>query len=479
MLGGDHWREGEPPTGGLLVMRIIVGVVGPPDVAGKPTVGRLDEEPSRMGIENSSARGTEDSEQDTRRVPGPDRKRRPAKGRGNGVIPVSTDLDDLLRSSSVLASIERTLESVNTVNAYLDSTRQLLEHSSAPTEVERMLADYSTAFDSISGTAAWAASLRWLDQVTPPESYVDQLAVTARMAERIAGSGALTSWRSALEVNSRIEAQIREMTPSPILSELDRISRVQVDLTDWAVQHVPGEGLLGAASGLSVLGWRDLVSGSVDQLDELPMMVATGRTNLALLGSDLLDSPDTEHEVITEGVDRVESEVIEPWMTARLEVTAELYGVLARIDAKVPELLNGAWDDVRRRGPAAAEKAASCTVEAVERALRAAAPDDAVRVWHTENKRSAREWEGQERPPHSLRVRYLARNLGGPRSLVEGQGDAFASIVGRLRSQLQATKHASRSDLIAVRVLLCTAENLLITLLVEQGSGVQSETTTG
>ncbi|MEU5388055.1 hypothetical protein, partial [Kitasatospora cineracea] len=31
----------------------------------------------------------------------------------------------------------------------------------------------------------------------------------------------------------------------------------------------------------------------------------------------------------------------------------------AQIDAKIPELLNGAWDDIQRNGPAAAEKAAN------------------------------------------------------------------------------------------------------------------------
>lgn len=153
-------------------------------------------------------------------------------------------------------------------------------------------------------------------------------------------------------------------------------------------------------------------------------------------------------------------------MAARQKVTADLYAVLERIDPKIPELLNGAWDDIARNGPAAVEKTANCAVEAMDRALRKAAPDDAVHAWHTGTKRSAKEWEGRDRPPHALRVRYLFRDLAGPRDLVVAQADAFATVVKRLRSRLEAAKHASQAELVAVQALLTQAESLLITLFV-------------
>jgi len=383
----------------------------------------------------------------------------------------SVSLDALLRNSSALTSLERAFDTFGSVNAYFESTRRFLEQSGPVAAIERMQADFARNLESASGAAALAASMRWVDQLTPLEDYLDQVTATSRLAETIAGPGALTSWRSAIEANSRIEARLHGLIePSLALSELARISRVQVELTDWAVQHAPGIGLLSATSGLPMVAWRNFVQESGDHPDELPMVMATGRTNLSLLGSDLLASPDVDPGLAAEGADRIESEVVEPWMAARLEVTAELYAVLAQLDPKVAELLNGAWDDVRRNGPAAAEKAANCTVEAVERALRRAAPDDAVRAWHAENDRPAKEWEGQDRPPHALRVKYLVRNLSGPRPLVESQATAFASVVGRLRKQLQATKHASAGDLVAVRNLLITAESLLISLLVGPSS---------
>ncbi|MEU5385261.1 hypothetical protein [Kitasatospora cineracea] len=377
----------------------------------------------------------------------------------------------LQNTTNIFSSFERVLDSYNWVNEYVDSLGQILARSSTAAAVERIQADLAQAVNSNSA-AALAANMRWIDQVTSQNNYLDQIVASTRVAEQAVGFGALASWRSALEANSRIEAHIRDlMKPSPVLSELARISRVQVDLTDWAVQHAPGKGLLGEASGIPVAAWRDFVSESEDHLDELPMVAVTGRTNLSLLGSDLLVSPDADPGLVAEGADRVESAVVEPWMAARLAVTAELYAVLAQIDAKIPELLNGAWDDIQRNGPAAAEKAANCTVEAVERALRQAAPDDEVRTWHAENNRPANEWAGLDRPPHALRVKYLARNLGGPRQLVESQSAAFASVVGRLRTQLQATKHASIGDVVAVRTLLATAESLLISLFLGQGPG--------
>jgi hypothetical protein len=322
-----------------------------------------------------------------------------------------------------------------------------------------------------SAGSALAAGLRVVDELTPLDRVVSQYALTSRALEQVVDLGALTSWRSALEANGRVEALLRQPAmPSSVLSELAAISRAQVDLTDWAVLRSPDKSLLSRTSGWPVSAWRNVLAESVDDENELPVFVATGRTNLALLGSDLLTSPDADPEVIAEGADRVGSDVVEPWMAARQQVTADLYEVLARLDRKIPELLNGAWDDISRNGPAAAEKAANCAVEAIDRALRIAAPDDAVRAWHQETSRPASEWEGRDRPPHRLRVKYLYRDLAGARDLVVSQVDAMATVVKRLRGRIEAAKHASQGDLVAVRALVCQAESVLITLFVGTSS---------
>ncbi|MGI3224300.1 hypothetical protein ACRJ4B_10480 [Streptomyces sp. GTA36] len=131
----------------------------------------------------------------------------------------------------------------------------------------------------------------------------------------------------------------------------------------------------------------------------------------------------------------------------------------------MPELLQGAWDDVHRAGPAAAVKAANCVIEVVDRTFRAAAPDEKVRAWHQAEKRPKAEWEGQDRPPHALRAKYLAQNLGEDRELVEAQADAFAAMSRRIRGPVQKIKHASRGDLARVKTLLLSAEYMLVALI--------------
>ncbi|GGP56200.1 hypothetical protein [Streptomyces sindenensis] len=396
---------------------------------------------------------------------------KPRARRGTGAA-FSSDVERiLLGPGSLASSFAKAREFINVVHSAFDSAQGAWAQSGAAEAAARLDSGLQSAFRGQGdAAAAAAASMRLMDQLTPLDRAVSEFAVTSQLAEQMAVSSALTSWRSALEANSRIEARLRGLpVPSPLFSDLAQISRTQVDLTDWAVLRAPGRGLLSETSGMPVAAWRHLVADAVDDEDELPTVVATGRTNLSLLGTDLLTSTDADPGLIAEGADRVESEIVEPWMAARQKVVADLYVVLRRIDPKIPELLNGAWDDINRNGPAAAEKAANCAVEALDRALRHAAPDDAVRAWHAENGRSAKEWEGQDRPPRSLRVRYLFRDLAGPRDLVVSQVDAFAKTFGRLRGRLESVKHASQGDLVAVQALVINAETLLITLFLSTG----------
>jgi hypothetical protein len=74
-------------------------------------------------------------------------------------------------------------------------------------------------------------------------------------------------------------------------------------------------------------------------------------------------------------------------------------------------------DDLERDGPAAASKAAHCAVEALDRTLRAAAPDDAVLSWHATTGRPASELTDRRLPTRALRVRFLASQTGERRHL--------------------------------------------------------------
>jgi hypothetical protein len=82
-------------------------------------------------------------------------------------------------------------------------------------------------------------------------------------------------------------------------------------------------------------------------------------------------------------VAQVELTVLVASEPGRLQAARELYARLGWIDPTVPDLLEGAWEDIERNGPSAASKAAHYIVEVLDRTLRATAPDDAVREWRS------------------------------------------------------------------------------------------------
>ena len=317
-----------------------------------------------------------------------------------------------------------------------------------------------------------AANLRGIDQLTAVSARSAAYATTARWAEQMLGSGALTAWRVSLDASARAETLYRSLASSaaiyaPYPDELLRISHSLTGLTDWIVQQDATSRLVGELSARPLARWRDFVTGlTVESAPyQVRASVLSGYTTLGILSGDVLTSSAEDTAVAEAGASRVEADVLPPWEQSRLQLARDLRDCLGRFDAGIPGLLDGAWDELRRNGPAAAEKAAHCIVEVLDRTLRAAAPDEAVREWHASTGRAATEWEGQRRPPHSLRVRYLAHRLGGERAMVVTEYESLVQLRTRLRERLEAVKHASQGDLLTVRILLLGTEDLLMMLL--------------
>lgn len=317
-----------------------------------------------------------------------------------------------------------------------------------------------------------AANLRGLDQLSAVSARSAAYAATAQWAERMLGSGALTAWRVSLDASARAEELYRTLARStaiyaPYQDELLRISHSLTGLTDWIVQQDATSRLVGEISARPLARWRDFVGGlTVESAPyQVRASVLSGYTTLGIVSGDVLTSGADDTAVAEMGVSRVEADVLPPWEQSRLQLAQDLRDCLGTFDPGVPGLLDGAWDELHRNGPAAAEKAAHCIVEVLDRTLRAAAPDEAVREWHTSTGRPAAEWEGQRRPPHSLRVRYLAHRLGGERAVVMEDSESLIRLRARLRERLEAVKHASQGDLLTVRILLLGTEDLLMMLL--------------
>ncbi|WP_037913315.1 hypothetical protein [Actinacidiphila yeochonensis] len=355
--------------------------------------------------------------------------------------------------ASVVAEFARRYESWN---SFAGSTLQALGS---------LRPDAGEAARTTLGSAA-VASLTGLDRYTPGPARLAQFAATSHLAEQTVGPGALTSWRASLESNRRV-SMLRAQGPSTALDHLSDLARNQTDLTSWVVQQKSGHRLLSDLSGRPVLAWRDRLAQTIPDSTEIEAgaVLVAGQATLGLVGGDLLTSVAWDDDISEEANERVEGMVLAPWEEARVNVFRDLYAVLASLDPTVPELLDGAWDEVDRAGPAAAVKAANCVIEVVDRTFRAAAPDDKVREWHEEGRRPKAEWEGESRPPHALRAKYLARNLGDDRELIEAQADAFAVMSRRIRKPVQKIKHASRGDITKVKALLLSAEYLLVSLL--------------
>ena len=316
-----------------------------------------------------------------------------------------------------------------------------------------------------------AANLRGIDQLTIVSARYDEYAATARLAEEAFGFSALTNWRVWLQADSQIEQiakSVKDLTLpySSVYGELGRISRSQIGLTDWIVQQDATSRLLGEISGEPLSRWRDYIGGLLPEpsLRDLQVSVLSGSAGLGIISADVLTSDVGDTDLLEASATRIEVDVLQPWEERRIKLGRDLRERLGAIDPSVPELLAGAWDELERNGPAAVEKASHCIVEVLDRTLRAAAPDAAVREWHARAGRPVAEWEGRERPPHSLRVKYLARRLGGERTVVVAQFESLAGLHKVLRERLQAGKHASRGDLVTVRNLLLGTEDLLTLL---------------
>jgi len=301
-------------------------------------------------------------------------------------------------------------------------------------------------------------------------------ALTASWSEDVLGLGAMTSWRTSLAIESSFASVLKPLAQADRLhsawaDDLLRVTGAQVRLTDWVVSHDAGIGLLGAVSGKPLSLWQDYADSAPvsPDIQWLRTSTAAGSAGLGLLGADLLESDLEDADLVQATVHQVELEVLAASAPARLRAARELYARLGAIDPTVPELLEGAWEDIERDGRAAASKAAHCVVEALDRTLRAAAPDDAVREWHTRAKRSAREFGDRGQVTRPLRVRYLASEIGGTRELVVAQYESLTGLLSPLHGRLEGVKHASTADVTLVRSLLLTAEGFLTLLFLSTG----------
>ena len=326
--------------------------------------------------------------------------------------------------------------------------------------------------------AAAVPQLKVLDGITPSILRSAELAQTFRVSQALVGDSALSTWRSALIAQDHIRQILEPMAAlsqqmatdlRPLVRDIAAVSDASVRLTQWTAELDSGRQAIGITAAPVFALWQQNVTslGSGASVQPWRFAGVSGHGALSLLAADTADSrvDDRTAELATV----VDTEV-ETWTDGHVRWQEDLLGVTADLDPQVPELLRGAWDDVHRQGPAAISKICNCVVEALDRALRAAAPDDEVRSWSDSAKRPASEWDSdRRRPTRALRIRYVIHikhiHDGG---VIDAQAEALIALNRSLMGEAQSAKHASTATMARARSLLVAAEALLSMLFCGQ-----------
>lgn len=383
-------------------------------------------------------------------------------GAGAGAYAIESLTKTLKQAAARIAVMPKFTDTV----ADWDEQRRLFEQAARNLE----LGSLGPGMKSF--TAKVAEDLRVLDRAGERFRLFDHWPAVADWSQQTLGFTALTSWRTSLAVESHFEQMMADtatvqFSQSNLVKDLASITKAQVNFTDWVVQQDASSHLLGEISGRPLGLWRGFVDSLPAEPDDRVLLasVTTGRVGLGLLGADVLQTGVDDADFVEVAVEHVESDVLAPWQQGRLDAVGELYARIVVIEPTVPELLQGAWEDVQRDGPAAASKAAHCCVEALDRTLRAAAPEDAVRQWHAATGRPANEFTSNGKPTRAVRVRYIVRAAGGVKKLIVEECESLTTLLAPLMERLEAVKHASIGDVMLTRSLLMATECFLLTLL--------------
>lgn len=139
----------------------------------------------------------------------------------------------------------------------------------------------------------------------------------------------------------------------------------------------------------------------------------------------------------------------------------KLREALGLLDRGLPSRLDGAWERLSHPGPHAASQAAHSMMEAIDWALRLAAPNDDVLAWHSTTQRPQDELHNGK-PTRTLRTRYLLRDRPDEAKAAEMHIKSLAALATIIQNAKHGLEGASPA---AVRMLIPTVEGFLIFVL--------------
>jgi hypothetical protein len=352
--------------------------------------------------------------------------------------------------------------------------------SASRTMIENITRIVSPAIEAIRADvlSAWPVEAQLMravrigDVLTPAVLRGLQLDSGAALSKILFPDGAFTGWRSAMATQGIVASWTTtqnfgsQLAISPhFLEEMREVLRINVNLSEVLANLHPAHSAfavrpLGAYQ--SYLG--ELPTTLTRRQQVVSRTAGHGINGLLATGVLLEVEPEADVETLVPLVNR---DVVEAWTAGPAAVRAELYQRLRDLEPSIPELLEGAWHGVVHPAPARLVTIATCAVEAIDRALRAGAPDADVETWIPVSGRRAADFYAESgRLTRAARIRFILRTREGDRRLVEEQTVALIATCTMLRERLEAAKHASERDVVAVTCYLLSAEALLAQLFI-------------
>ena len=303
-----------------------------------------------------------------------------------------------------------------------------------------------------------------------------ELVATSGLADIIGRDTMVASWRQSMLAEATARSLVGTMTLPDSSATLLR----DIVGTNTATARVVGRYaelnkalmLAPSASGRPTRELRSYLTAMPvsPEADDLRFAVRASRGVAGLVAADLLESPGV---IEREAGELLEKEVVEPWVSGPQRSRDVLFARLGALDAAIPELLQAAWDQVERKGPAAVSMASHAVVESLDRTLRAVAPNDAVLEADAGGRlpeNSTYDRDGQLAPTRTGRIAYaLLERRSGQTKLVAAQAKSLSNTVKVVHQELQSGKHASEGTVGLIRTYLVSIEHVLMQLLFEPG----------
>ena len=301
-----------------------------------------------------------------------------------------------------------------------------------------------------------------------------QLVATSGIADLIGGDKMMASWRQSLLSEATARSLVGTTAlPGSSVNLLRDIVGTNAATARVVRRYAELNKSTMLAPAISALPTRELRAflarmPVAPDIDDLTFAVRASRGVAGIAAADLLAA---DGVVELEAGELLDAEVVEPWVSGPQKSRAVLLARLGALEGSIPELLQAAWDQVERKGPAAVSMAAHAVVETVDRTLRAVAPDEAVLTAHAAgdlNKDAVYDKGGRLAPTRTGRIAFaLLQRRPGEAKLIAAQTKALAKTVSVVQEELQAGKHDSQGTVGLIRTYLVSVEYVLTQLLYE------------